>query len=82
MLLLPPLSTLAAGASEVPFWKILHLAMRALEPPTTLMAVPLLFENVVVSMFAMLPEVGSAVWKPVVFKLTTLFVMLPMVPLT
>ena len=56
--------------------------MRALEPPITLMAVPLLFENVVVSMFAMLPEVGSAVWKPVVFKLMTLFVMLPMVPLT
>ena len=82
MLLLPPLSTFAAGASEVPFWMILHRAMRALDEPTTLTPVPLLFEIVVVSMFATLPDVGSAVWIPVLHKLTTLFVMLPMVPLT
>ena len=49
MLLLPPLSTFAAGASEVPFWMILHRAMRALDEPTTLTPVPLLFEIVVVS---------------------------------
>ena len=61
MLLLPPLSTFAAGAREVPFWKIFHLAMRALEVPTTFTPVPLLLEMVVLSMLATLPAVGSAV---------------------
>ena len=64
MLLLPPLSTFAAGASDTLFWKILHLAMRALEEPTTFTPVPALLAMVVLSMLATLPELGSAVWMP------------------
>jgi len=45
MLLLPPLSTPAAGAREGPFSKILHLAMHAPAVPTTFSPVPLLLDG-------------------------------------
>ena len=59
MLLLPPLSTRFAGANDTLFWKILHLAIRALEAFRTFTPVPALFEMLVLVMFILLPAVGS-----------------------